>query len=119
MRSNLGKHECTETKAGYVCSTCGQTFKHWRETTQYCTGKGLYSTWDKVPEHLKTTGQWAKEDQRPAKGKQAKAWVFMYIYGRGHFWADLWTADQVVSIKRRKAVLSEANAGIERQRTEE
>jgi hypothetical protein len=103
MSSTYGKHECVELQGGgYCCSVCGQTFRRWRETQQYCTGKGFYAQSSAVPDHLKTVGEWAKEDKRPKRGAKAKAWLFMYVYGRGHFWADLWSADQVVGIQRRK-----------------
>lgn len=96
-------HECVhEADSQYRCTVCGQTFRRWAQTQQYCTGKGYYARWGSVPPHLKSVGQWAKEDRRPKRGEVARAWVLTYQYGHGHFWADLWAEDQVVPIQRRK-----------------
>lgn len=101
--SNYGKHECERVEGGgYRCVVCEQEFRLFAQTEQYCTGKGFYSSWSRVPDHLKTVGQWAKEDKRPRRGERAKAWVFMYMYGQGHFWADLWSNEQLVGIRRRQ-----------------
>lgn len=87
-------------KGHKVCTVCDQLLTN-KELDQYCTGKGYYARSSSVPANLKTEPTWREKGYRPARGETAKAWLFSYVYGQGHFWARLWDEKQVVAIKRR------------------
>lgn len=93
-----GRHEVIPFGNKWICTRCDTVLSS-NQRQQYCTAKGYYSTWKKVPTGLRTRNQLKKNGLRPAKREQPKGHVFTYQYGRGHLWLDLWGPDQVIPVE--------------------
>lgn len=90
-----GKHEVVPFGRKWLCTCCDQVFTL-PESRQYCTAKGYFSTWKKVPAGLRTPAQWKKAGKRPAKRERPQGHVFTYLYGRGYLWCALYGPEQVI-----------------------
>jgi hypothetical protein len=94
-----GRHEVVTFGRRWLCTCCDQVLSL-PESRQYCTGKGYYSTWKKVPEGLRTARQWKSAGKRPARRQQPRGKVFTYLYGKGYVWCDLYAPEQLIEIEQ-------------------
>jgi len=90
-----GRHECVPFGRKFMCLCCDMVLTA-RETGHYCTGKGYYASWAKVPDALKTREQWAKIGLMVKHGERAKAHVLSaYNPQKERRWIDLFEARQM------------------------
>lgn len=94
-----GKHEVVPFGRKWLCTCCDQVLSL-PQSRQYCAGKGYYSTWKHVPTGLLTAKQWKSAGKRPARRQIPRGKVFAFLYGKGHVWCDLYSADQMIEIEQ-------------------
>src|SRR6185295_10462480 len=91
----VGKHDVVRFGRIWLCLCCDCQLSK-SQIDNYCTGKGFFTSWQKVPPTMKTWSQWENLGRVVRPRSRATGRVLSYKKGHDRRWIDLYRVDQTV-----------------------